>query len=198
MEMSIPLLEVCREFRLDPAILSRRALWSDLIDNNFAGFAPPEEFCRGEFHEGSRKGRNFSRSGAYTGVHSQLVLGQKRPMVIITLSRRDWTVEVAPYAQLWDGLLPVAFRPLKGRATFEAWEFRKGAPPDFATSAKVATAIDAAQRRRRSTFITCAICGITLAPEEVWEFDHCIDCQGSSLTRAVVDEDRDVEPCDEG
>ena len=58
--------------------------------------------------------------------------------------------------------------------------------------------IDAAQRRRRSTFITCAICGITLAPEEVWEFDHCIDCQGSSRTRAVVDEDRDVEPCDEG
>jgi hypothetical protein len=197
MEMSVPLLEVCREFRLDPAILRRRSLWSGLIDNNFAGFAPPEEFCRGEYHEGSRKGRNFSNSGYYTGMHSQLVLGQKRPMVILTLSRKAWTVEVAPYAQQWDGLLPVPFRPLKGRATFEAWEFRTGAPPDFATSAKVAAAIEVAQRRRRSTFIACAICRTTVPPEEVWGLDRCGDCLGDATTFSVTEDDLDIGRCDE-
>lgn len=194
MEMSIPLLEVCREFRLDPAILKRRALWSGPIDNNFAGFAPPEEFCRGEYHEGSRKGRNFSNSGLYIGMHSQLVLGQKRPMVILTLSRKSWTVEVAPFAQRWDGLLPVPFRPLKGRATFEAWEFRTGAPPDFATSAKVASAIDVAQRHRRATFITCFVCRATLPPEEVWDGDRCGDCRGANFDYSST-EVIDPEPC---
>jgi len=197
MEMSVPLLEVCREFRLDPAVLRRRALWSDLIDNNFAGFAPPEEFCRGEYHEGSRKGRNFSASGAYTGVRSQLTLGQKRPMVILTFCRRTWTVEVAPYAQRWDGLLPVPFRPLKGRATFEAWEFRTGAPPDFATSAKVASAIEAAQRRRRSTFISCYVCRIIVPPEEVWAFDRCSGCREANVNYAPAEQASEPEPSED-
>ena len=198
MEMSIPILELCREFRLDPAIFRRRALWSGPIDNNFAGFAPAEEFCQGEYYEGSRKGRNFSKSGVYTGVLSQLVLGAKRPMVLITLSRREWTVEVAPYAQRWDGLLPVPYRPLKGRSTFEAWEFRTGAPPDFATSAKVAAAITTAQRRRRSTFINCYVCATTVPPEEVWEYDRCSDCRGVNFNFSPIDEDRGVESHDEG
>ena len=185
--MTIPMRDLCREFRIDPAILERRHLWSGPIDNHFEGWAPPQEFFTGRYHEGSKKGRAFSRSGAYTGIHSQFVLGRDHPMVIITLSRQHWTIEIAPYAQEWDGMFPVAFRPLKGRSVVEAWEYRRGAPPDAAGCELVAKAITRASRARRATFLTCEGCELKFPPESIFERRFCSSCAPGLSGEVAID-----------
>lgn len=180
MKMTTDLRDLCQEFRLDPAILRRHKLAGDVMSNFSEGFVPTEEEFDGTFLWGKKKGRAFAASSAYAGVCTQLLLGAT-PMVVVTFSRREWTVEVAPYCATWDGLLPAAYRPIVGREVFEAWEWRRTAPPDPVLSAATRAAIARARRRRRATFRACGTCAVPVAPEMLFGGVECEACASRQI-----------------
>jgi hypothetical protein len=169
------LAALCVEFRIEPTVLESLPLAAPPTSNVDAGFIVPEEDFEGHFAQGSRSGRSFVASGIYTGLEAQVVVGTE-PLAVVTLSRRTWTVEVAPYAACWDGLLPAAYRPRLGRAVLEVWPWPTVAPSDPVLSEELVEALRVSSARRRATFLACAVCDTATPPEQLFGGTTCARC----------------------
>ncbi|MEI8051505.1 MAG: hypothetical protein WCI12_08725 [Actinomycetes bacterium] len=196
MEITGAIIEFLEEVGLERRVLNRQVLFRGPIDNHDVGFAVRSEDFSSSPTWGSKKGRNFSSSPNYSGARTQLILGAE-PLSVLTFDRKDWTLEIAPYGCIFDGLVPRPRRLEDGRTTLQIWERRKGAPFKSELSDHTTAAIALAAKERRSNFIACRGCHTRFPPEELWYFVFCSTCvvgeeEPSTIVYSAPDSDEDV------